>query len=109
VHIRPAQPELVDSPGKLPPETLVEVTVQAINRSGRFSEVVVKRYPWSARYTTEQYIKLLNTYSDHLNLGEERRRGLLEGVGELIERFGGVIDRPYLALLYWAKVRRRAA
>jgi len=52
----------------------------------------------------DQYLKLLNTYSDHRNLDEERRSKLFTGVATLIEEeFGGTIVRPYLSVLYLAK------
>lgn len=66
---------------------------------------MVKRYLWSEQYTTERYIKLLNTHSDHLNLADDRRRGLFARVRELIKQFGGVVTRSYLAVLYWVEVR----
>jgi SAM-dependent methyltransferase len=98
-------PQLAGSPKTMPPEELVKRTVEAINASALFGEVVVRRYPWSEQYTADQYIKLLNTYSDHLNLAEDNRRDLFTGVGEVIERFGGIVDRPYLAVLYFARVK----
>lgn len=103
---RQKAPELADSPDRRSPEELIERIVNHIDRSGSFGEVVVRRYPWSERYTTEAYLKLLNTYSDHLNLEEGRRRDLFESVGALIDEFGGVVERPYLAVLYFAKVAR---
>ena len=101
-------PELAHPTGKLSPEEQIETTVKAINDSGLFGGVVVKRYLWSERYTADQYLKLLCTYSNHLNLAEETRRGLLEGVGELIDQFGGVVERPYLAALHWARVLKES-
>jgi hypothetical protein len=75
-----------------------------INESGLFEPVQVKRYPWNKVYSTEAYLRLLNTYSDHLALDENKRQALFEGIGELIEReYGGVVDRPYLTVLYIAK------
>jgi len=97
---------LAGSVKTMPPEELVKRTVEAINESGFFGEVVVKRYPWSEQYTADQYIKLLNTYSDDLNLAEDTRHNLFAGVREVIERFGGEVNRPYLAVLYFAKIKR---
>jgi SAM-dependent methyltransferase len=99
-------PEIARSPEPGSPDTLIKDTVEAIDSSGFFEDVVVRRYPWSEQYTTERYIKLLNTYSDHLSLAEDKRRSLFAGVRELIEQFGGMMTRSYLAVLYWAKVRK---
>ena len=98
-------PELANPPRPESLEILIKDKVEAIRSSGFFGDVVVKRYPWSEQYTTERYIKLLNTHSDHLNLAEETRRGLFANVRELIEQFDGVVTRSYLAVLYWAEVR----
>jgi SAM-dependent methyltransferase len=86
-------------------EGAITSNIEAINSSGYFQEVVVRHYPWSMQYTAEQYARLLSTYSDHLSLPEDRRRALLERIGDVIERFGGVLEKPYLATLYWAKMR----
>jgi len=87
------------------PDELVE-TVEAINASGKYGQVLVRRYPWSEKYTAEQYMELLSTYSDHRRLAEETRRNLFESVRELIEEHGGVVNKPYLTVLYMAKVER---
>jgi hypothetical protein len=68
-----------------------------------FEKVEVRQYPWSVRYSTNEYIGLLNTYSDHLRLPEERRSELFHDIAEIIDRNGGYIDRPYLAVVYLAR------
>ncbi len=73
-----------------------------ITASGHFGPVRVEKFPWSARYDTQKYLGLLNTYSDHLALPEATRASLFEGVAEVIERHGGSIERPYVAVLYVA-------
>jgi SAM-dependent methyltransferase len=76
--------------------------VDEITASGHFGPVQVKKFPWSACYDTRQYLGLLNTYSDHLALPEATRASLFEGVAEVIDRYGGSIERPYVAVLYVA-------
>lgn len=77
-----------------------------IDGSGLFGKVEVRRYPWSRVFTKEQYIKLLDTYSDHRSLEPPRRRELYDGIGELIEEeYGGAVTRPYLSVLYVAEKR----
>jgi len=85
---------------------LIERTVTEIDASGLFREVQVRRYPWTERYTADQYVKLLHTFSDHVRLGEDAFQCLCAGVREAIARFGGVVPKPYLSLLYVANVRR---
>lgn len=74
-----------------------------IAESGCFGPVRVFQFPWSVRYDTRQYLGLLNTYSDHLNLPEATRQNLFQGIAEVIDGHGGGIDRPYVAVLYLAK------
>ncbi len=102
---REKAPQLAGSPGKTDPEGLIARTLEQIDRSGLFGDVTVCRYPWAAQYTTSQYTKLLNTYSDHRSLDEDTRRRLFSAIGELIDEFGGTITRPYLAVLYLARVK----
>jgi SAM-dependent methyltransferase len=89
------------------PEERIEQTLTQIDGSGLFGAVQVRRYPWTERYTADQYVKLLHTFSDHIRLGEEAFQRLCAGVHGAIERFGGAMDKPYLSLLYVARVRRR--
>lgn len=83
-------------------ESVSQQTVDEITASGHFGPVQVRKFPWSARYDTRQYLGLLNTYSDHLGLLEATRAGLFEGVAEVIRRHGGYIEKPYVAVLYIA-------
>lgn len=78
---------------------------EEIQESGYYDLLEVKRYPWKALYTTEQYIGLLNTYSDHLRLPQERRQILFEEVAKAIERLGGRIERPYETVAFLGKKR----
>jgi hypothetical protein len=102
---RDKAPQLADPSKTVPLDALVERTLASINDSDLFGPVTLKRYPWTERYTASQYVKLLNTYSDHRRLSQETRRALFAGVRELIERFGGVVERPYVAALYLARLK----
>ena len=90
-------------------EAAIESTTAAINRLGLFAPVAVRTYRWSRSYTAEEYIKLLNTYSDHLLLAEQKRKRLHDGIQALIEdEYGGTITKPYLTILYIAKKRAQS-
>lgn len=87
-------------------EKKIKVMEDYINGTGLFGKVSVKTYPWTKEYNTQEYLKLLNTYSDHRNLEEAKRARLFRGILELIEnKYGGTITRPYLTVLYIAKKR----
>ena len=98
---RECAPEMTSS--NTPCEEVIRQRGQEILDSGYFEEAVIRRFPWSARYDTRQYLGLLNTYSDHLRLSEERRRDLFHGIAQVIDRQGGTVDKPYLAVLYLAR------
>jgi len=70
-----------------------------MERTGRFGPVQVASVPWTATYSTRQYLDLLDTHSDHALLPPERRRPLYDAVAAAIERRGGRIEVPYLAVL----------
>lgn len=84
-------------------EDLLKQREIEIIESGCFANVEVRKFPWLTRYSTEQYLGLLNTYSDHLRLPREDRNRLFESIADVIERYGGYIEKPYLAVLYVAQ------
>src|SRR2546429_3065692 len=61
-----------------------------LEESGRFEPATFRRYEWEATYSTQQYVDLLSTYSDHRALAATRRRRLFECIARLIDqRYGG--------------------
>lgn len=84
----------------------IQSTAAYINRTGLFEPVLVRTYPWVQDYTTHEYRALLNTYSDHRNLDENRRMRLYDAISELIEnKYDGMVTKSYLAVLYIARKR----
>jgi SAM-dependent methyltransferase len=94
-------PELVKP--EIPIEQLIESRANSLRECPYFEKVVIRKYPWSARYETKAYLGLLNTYSDHLRLSKQRRSVLFEKIAEVIEQHGGYFERPYLAVVYMAQ------
>lgn len=65
-----------------------------------FQDPIKRVYPWTRTYSSEQYIKLLNTYSDHIALPDKNKRLLYEGIVDLIEtKYDGQITKHYAAVL----------
>ena len=65
-----------------------------------FHTPIRRVYPWTQTYSSEQYIKLLCTYSDHIALPDENRHRLFEGIVDLIEtRYEGRVPKHYEAVL----------
>jgi len=66
-------------------------------------EAVTKRViTWDQRYSTDEWVTLLGTHSDHRILPEEQRMRLHAAVGDAIDRHGGSIDVIYDTQLYLA-------
>jgi hypothetical protein len=75
-----------------------------VARTGLFEQIRVEHYEWTREFTRDEYIRLLNSYSDHRSLDDERRARLFAGIGDVIgKEFGGRVTRPYLSVLYIAK------
>jgi SAM-dependent methyltransferase len=99
------------APGLATPKAAVEDEirrhVKEISDSALFGPVTVLRFPWSATYTTDQYLGLLNTYSDTLRQPEGTRHQLFSGIAALIDKNGGTLDRPYLTVGYLARKAKK--
>ena len=94
-------PELVKE--KVPLEKIIQERAASLAAEREFEKVIVRTYSWAQHYETGAYLGLLNTYSDHLRLSEQRRQMLFAAIADLIEQHGGQIERPYLAALYFAR------
>jgi SAM-dependent methyltransferase len=67
--------------------------------------VRVRTYPWSQSYTTEEYVELISTWSPHLLMEESQRSEFLAGMAELVDSFGGSIQRNYLSVSFCTRTR----
>ncbi len=71
-----------------------------------FRGLMKRVYPWKQTYSSEQYIKLLNTYSDHMVLPDKNKHLLFEGIVNLIEtKYDGQITKHYAAVLDLRKTK----
>lgn len=71
-----------------------------IEASGLFSVAVKRVYEWSHKYTGTEYVRLLDSYTDHRRLPDYDKRGLYAGIATAIDRHGGVLDLPYVTFAY---------
>lgn len=78
---------------------------EEIDQSRLFGDVTVMRSRWTRWYATEQYLQLLETYSDHNALPPQNKRGLFDGIEDVLGRHGGGRSMPYLTVLYLAQVK----
>ncbi|GHO99273.1 methyltransferase type 11 [Reticulibacter mediterranei] len=82
---------------------VTEPTKTEIEQTGLFSKVTVRRYRWDVTYDAASYLRLLDTYSNHRILEQQRRDRLYHDIADLINtNYGGRITKGHLALLYVA-------
>ncbi|HEY2522026.1 MAG TPA: class I SAM-dependent methyltransferase [Streptosporangiaceae bacterium] len=87
-------------PGELPTLT------GDIEASGLFDVVQVRQFDWEVRYTAEQYIALLNTFSGHIAMAGWQRDRLFSVIRErLSERPDGRLRRHWGTVLQVARRR----
>jgi SAM-dependent methyltransferase len=90
--------------GAPPPPDAVGDLRDEIEASGVFGSAVVRRYIWDVIYTADEYIAVLDTYSGHRALEDDRRRRLYERIRRRAEaRPEGKVRKTYLATLNVAK------
>ncbi|HEY7526290.1 MAG TPA: class I SAM-dependent methyltransferase [Candidatus Limnocylindria bacterium] len=95
-------PELVRrrgwNPSRLPDQAA------AIRRSGRFTAVERHVVAWRHVFDPDDYVALLDTYSDHRILPARRRERLFDDIRRLArDEFGGQVPRYYRTVLYLAR------
>ncbi len=109
-HMRPNQAHPYathhSTSGSKTQDTKVLRWQQEIERSCLFGKVSVMQFAWTEWYATEQYLQLLETYSDHRTLPPEDKQKLFDGIAEVLARHGGGRSKPYLTLLYLAQVQK---
>jgi SAM-dependent methyltransferase len=76
--------------------TIAERIRQAAD-CGLFGEPVERMYPYELTYTTDQYLQLLSTYSDHILMEAERRGELFTRLRKVVDGYGGRLTLPYQA------------
>jgi ubiquinone/menaquinone biosynthesis C-methylase UbiE len=98
-----------NAPGQSRPDrgftqAVLKATAAEMDATGLFAPVIVRTYPWQQAYSTKDYLRLLNTYSDHRMLSENQRKELFTGLADLIDlRYGGQVVKDYLGVLYLAR------
>ena len=86
-------------------DSAVRIRLHELVESGLFEEPIVRHVPWVAHYTTEAYVALLATHSNHRLLPDDQRAELHAAIAASLDARGGVIENPYTTDLIAAKVR----
>jgi protein-L-isoaspartate O-methyltransferase len=74
-----------------------------LKKSGCFKNLVIKQYPWSVRYTVQQYLDLVSTQTDYRTLPGTNQQYLSQAIAEILNAQGGFIIKPYLSALFFAQ------
>jgi len=91
------------SSGNLPLEVKVEIYRHALRTSREFVGVHEVRHASTQRYSGEEYMKLLQTFSDYRALPEPNKSRFFEAIGRVIAQMGGEVIRDYETLAVLAK------
>jgi SAM-dependent methyltransferase len=84
----------------------IESLRSEIEASGRFEYVAWRTYVWDQPYTADEYISLLDTYSGHRALDDERRAQLYDRIRRRIEaRPDARVVKTYITMLNVARKR----
>jgi SAM-dependent methyltransferase len=60
-------------------------------------------FAWTQEYTTDEYVRLLGTHSDHRMLPDEQRAALHTAVDEVVDAHGGRVEVAYDVSLFLAR------
>jgi SAM-dependent methyltransferase len=94
-----------DTPPNLRQQRAADIPEDAeeFTTSPDFGPVTSHNYEWDRTYTTDEYLDLLLTYSNHRALPTAAQTGLLTCIGSLIDSYGGSITKSYLTRLTMAQ------
>ncbi|HET9091434.1 MAG TPA: hypothetical protein VFN50_03430, partial [Acidimicrobiales bacterium] len=74
-----------------------------LEATGCFTPVRSESVTWSSRHSTEEWLAVLETHSDHRMLEPETRRQLFGAVREIVAANGGRVDVVYDAVTLLAR------
>ncbi|MCK2219569.1 class I SAM-dependent methyltransferase [Actinomadura sp. ATCC 31491] len=88
-----------------PPESPPDPTADELAASGRFEVTGTRRYLWALRYTAEEYIALLETFSGHIAMDPAKREHLYGEMRRLLAaRPDGRLTRHWSVVLTIGRV-----
>jgi len=70
---------------------------------GLFKDLIIKRYEWTDKYTSDDYIALFNTNSAHQVLEQSIKDKLFNGIRDVIKSYGDEILKPQFVVSYLAR------
>src|SRR5262245_22361638 len=91
------------SSGNLPLETKVDLYRHALRTSRQFTSMYEISKASTQRYSGEEYLKLLQTFSDHRAMPEPNKSRFFEAISQVIAQMGGEVIRDYEIMALLAK------
>jgi SAM-dependent methyltransferase len=100
VEVQEDYEAVVPGPRNRPPRRVEEIgdLSEEVEASGVLRNVAVRRHLWDVRYTADEYIDLIGTYSPNLDLDEETRARLFERIHRRVATQGSM-TATFLATL----------
>jgi SAM-dependent methyltransferase len=100
---RAVAPELAHAGDKSATEQWAAELHAELVQSPHFEAVECLCERWQKQFARDEYLALLNTFSPHRRLEEDKRNRLLAAIGNLIDaEYRGYVEQPYLTLLSMA-------
>ncbi len=87
-----------DYPPPQPPASC-QAYCEALEQSADWSQPEQKNFIWEKEYSGQDYLDLLQTYSDVLNFPTDIRKQFLSEMAQLISQNGGVVKRYFQSVL----------
>ncbi|MDN3019074.1 class I SAM-dependent methyltransferase [Paenibacillus sp. BSR1-1] len=84
-------------------EDLHNLRISQIQVHHLFNNPVSKIYRWDDEYTTQRYIRLMNSYSDFHDIDKDKQKAIFDSAADYIDSNGGKIVVPQEVRLYMAK------
>lgn len=84
-------------------EKRISTITASIYDSGLFHKPEVFRFLWRQTYTADEYYGFALTGNSFIQKSEEEKQKAYKDIVCLADKHGGVIDRPYLCVLYLAQ------
>ena len=81
----------------------LDATLDEIASTAGFDAPEKRKVTWTQRYTTDEYVALQETHSDHRMLPDAQRQRLHAALGQVADAHGGEVDVVYDVELYLAR------
>jgi trans-aconitate methyltransferase len=86
-------------------DAMYGVIADVTRETERFEDVIMEKYEHEVSYSTEQWLELATTHSDHRTLPEQDLQRLLGALRTVINAIGGLVEVRYETMLLTGRTR----